>query len=487
MDTTNLKVWLPFDRSTTTDLCGNSWTAYNNPSISDGALSLVGPAQYLSLNDDLPLGGRDFTVSGEFLMNSSTEKWARIFCVFINTETEANDIRVARNNTSDQLNVSALAVSKDCPVTMDTVHHFELDYHHDSGTVDFFLGGVKQLTLSVTIPRMNFTHCWLGRSNYSADGYFNGTLDNFMVFDGIALHSEDFTPPTAAEYAAMSAPATATFDVEVRYTNRSEVGFWRYENPGSGDYIYYHDNITTEEVDYDTSVTGVAFYGGDNNDMFNTPAGLKEVWMRFDVWLENNGIFDGGITCGHYSSAQGKIIGLTRTNYHPAEMGIPAEGERVALYLPVATRASLLLYMLSDASHGVIQATCAGNTHTYTGNVNDGADFNSLVVWANTLGNRIRISNVVVSNAPLTLEDGWHREPVAVEMNIKAPDLCVRKNGMTYTVPFATTQDPPANSVVARLGGQMVYNPLVATDNANASVIKTRYNGNNRALSASFG
>ena len=86
MDTTNLKVWLPFDRSTTTDLCGNSWTAYNNPSISDGALSLVGPAQYLSLNDDLPLGGRDFTVSGEFLMNSSTEKWARIFCVFINTE-----------------------------------------------------------------------------------------------------------------------------------------------------------------------------------------------------------------------------------------------------------------------------------------------------------------------------------------------------------------------------------------------------------------
>ena len=334
----------------------------------------------------------------------------------------------------------------------------------------------------------------LGLSNFTTDAKFIGSIDEFRIFDGAALHTNDFTPPTAAEYAAMSAPATATFDVEVRYTNRSESGFWRYENPGSGDYIFYHDNITTEAVSYDKSVTGVAFWGGDQLDMCNVPAGCKELWIRLDIWLSSSVIPTNADVDFYFGSstnnASTPIAGYQVNSWvTPAErghcLGIRRNSYYPSLALAGDTRNSIVLSVRSGSTDGVIQGTLGGNTETYTGDVNGGNDFTN--VFFQSTKNYALFSNIVVSNAPLTLEDGWHREPVAVEMNIKAPDLCVRKNGTTYTVPFATTQDPPADSVVARLGGQMIYNPLVATDNANASVIKTRYNGNNRALSASFG
>ena len=492
MDATHLKVWLPFDESTTLDRCGNSWTAYNNPSISDGALSLVGGNPYLSLNDDLPLGGRDFTVSGEFLMNSSTEKWARIFCVFIDTETEANAIRVARNDTSDQLNVCALNVSQRCPVTMGTAYHFELDYHHSSGTVDFFLGGVKQLTLSVTIPRINFTHCWLGRSNFSADGYFNGTLDNFMVFDGVALHSENFTPPTAAGYDAITSwTVTVNADVEVLIANRDpSSNYWRYENPGSGDYILYHDNITTENVGFDQSVTGMAFWGGDRNDMVGIPTGCKELWIRLDLWVHSrlegtNYDTDFGFGCMTTNpdlSLAGYRIWSWLT---PTVVGHTlCINKNMYFTLRTGSRNSILVYLKSGKTDGEICGTVGSSTRRYIGNVNAGDDFGNVFFWSTT--NSGMFSNIVVSNAPLSLEDGWHREPAAVEFNIKAVDLCVRKNGRTYEIPFSTTNSAPVNSVIARVGGKTVYNPLVATTDENASALKVRYNGEDRALSASF-
>ena len=77
IDTDFLKVWLQFNHDATTDFCGNIWTAHNSPFVSTynsfygKALQLAGGyntrsdlGQYLSLDDGITLGGKDFTVDG---------------------------------------------------------------------------------------------------------------------------------------------------------------------------------------------------------------------------------------------------------------------------------------------------------------------------------------------------------------------------------------------------------------------------------------
>ena len=63
MDATKLIAYLPFDTSTTADLCGNTWTAYNAPTIVNNLAVFSGANQYLELDGTITLGGQDFTIS----------------------------------------------------------------------------------------------------------------------------------------------------------------------------------------------------------------------------------------------------------------------------------------------------------------------------------------------------------------------------------------------------------------------------------------
>ncbi len=84
MSSPYLKVWLPFNSSTTEDICGNGWTAVNNPTVaatnavSGNALQLSGGA-YLQTASKILIGGQDFTVDFWAYGNSSQVRWAGIF------------------------------------------------------------------------------------------------------------------------------------------------------------------------------------------------------------------------------------------------------------------------------------------------------------------------------------------------------------------------------------------------------------------------
>ncbi|MBR4382775.1 MAG: hypothetical protein IKP64_04380, partial [Selenomonadaceae bacterium] len=103
MDATKLKVWLPFDESTTADKCGNSWTATGSPTISNGALQFSANNQYLSMDGGITLGGKDFTIRGKFNMSSSSEGHCRIFSLHNAASTTTGCINLARSSSNASL------------------------------------------------------------------------------------------------------------------------------------------------------------------------------------------------------------------------------------------------------------------------------------------------------------------------------------------------------------------------------------------------
>ena len=156
MDVTKIISWLPFNESTTQDLLGGAWAANGNPTIENGALKLDGNSSYLSKDEPITLGGQDFTIRGKFNMSSDTGKWARIFSIFNTAESEADAIRLARDNTSSNLAILVFNTSNTTAITLGRDYDFELDYSHSDGKVRLFLDGVLKVTITKTIEQTTF-------------------------------------------------------------------------------------------------------------------------------------------------------------------------------------------------------------------------------------------------------------------------------------------------------------------------------------------
>ncbi|MBQ3452037.1 MAG: LamG domain-containing protein, partial [Selenomonadaceae bacterium] len=269
MDTTNLKVYLPFDDSTTQDLCGGSWTATGNPTIQDGKLYLNGES-YLQLDGGVTLGGQDFTICCKAKMDSNgwydglfsaNNKQIRICGV----ERYTDRLLIAIKN--NEKTVTGLDLT--------FPFHVEIDYQHSTGIWRVFFNG--NLIRSYTSSRSRTTYStFLIGSNGDPDPnakYWHGSIDEFQIYDGVALHTENFTPPTADEYTALklalggSAPVVLNCDVERKVAAPVQVNFdvqrvlwqkWFYYNAGSADTLTI-SGTTLINLPATKSKTGSAF------------------------------------------------------------------------------------------------------------------------------------------------------------------------------------------------------------------------------------
>ena len=373
-----------------------------------------------------------------------------------------------------------LNTSNTTAITLDSDCDFEIDYSHSDGKVRLFLDGVLKVTITKTIEQTTFTKIYLGKSNFSADGYFVGKISQFMILDGVALHSENFTPPTATDYTdwqlavAGYAPVKISFDVET-YLRNAQKG-WRVYNPGEAE-LLDTKGATTVEVPYTQSVTGKAFYGGTLSDMFHTPDGLKEIWIRFDFVAKNYS--DSALRVGHWNSSQNSIVGLgggalaysqyNRITFNGTTILNPVFGQRY----------QCLLHIKSGATNGLVELTIDKDFYSYSGNINGGNDLNNLVIL-NT-SSSVQFSNVVVSETELTLDDGWHRDSFGVETKINAPVLNVRLQGANVKFPLSTKRK--SNSLTIRVGDRNFYNTSVAASSSLAGAARYLLDDKARALS----
>ena len=202
-----LKVYLPFDKSSTEDLCGNTWTDHNDVELtseenkvkSGKAANFVSPSQYISLDNGIYLGGCDFTINMWIHMDSSCSTYGRIF-EFKEANSD-NRIELTRYSTSDKIQVylvkNGSVYSSDAIGSnlIGVLTNIEIDYKHDKSKLYIFINGNLISTINVSYERTYYQNAWLGLGSYNG-GQFIGTIDEFMIYEGIALHTVNFDPST---------------------------------------------------------------------------------------------------------------------------------------------------------------------------------------------------------------------------------------------------------------------------------------------------
>lgn len=175
-------------------LCGHVWASNGNLTIQDGKLYFDGNGSYLSLNNGVKLGGQDFTIRGRFNMSSNGNGYARVFQIHQLNGTNAQSIALFKQGSADTLNFAFFGdESNTFDFSPNTEYDFEVDYIHSTGTASFYLNGVLKKSVVHQFSELDYDACWIGRSRFSQDSYFNGSISEFEIYNGIALHTGEFT------------------------------------------------------------------------------------------------------------------------------------------------------------------------------------------------------------------------------------------------------------------------------------------------------
>lgn len=198
-----LVAYLPFDTSPTEDLCGGTWTTVGTVSIQDSALWIDASNSYIKRTNGYTLGGQDFTVCGYMLR---VPNQGQRFYYFSYTESGAYN-RIYPALTSDskfKLNSfgeKGTSVAVEIP---DDWFHWCTTYNHSKQKMTGFINGVKKLEMTTNIPRTNFAMFNIN-ANTRDGGTTTAKMRHWKCYDGIELWTEDFTPPTATDYAVLKA------------------------------------------------------------------------------------------------------------------------------------------------------------------------------------------------------------------------------------------------------------------------------------------
>jgi hypothetical protein len=311
---------------------------------------------------------------------------------------------------------------------------------------------------------------------------FTGNVNNGADFDRLAIRSDNpnvlYSNLIVSNHAIDSDEGyhRDTCDVETFIYNG--LRGWRYFNSGTADLLA--TGGTTVNVGFNKSVTGQGFYGGSRSDMFYTPSGLKEVWLRFDFYvatnLENNRT---AFAAGFYSASVGNIVGIYNiTNMATTNANnIYVLGTQAFTLNPPCFK-RCLLHMISDSTNGLIELTLNGETYTKSGNINGGNDFAELFLYS--AGSNVIFSNVIIAERETELAEGHHRELFSVESQITAPVLNVRWQGSNHQFTLSTKKSKPAFAV--HCGDKNFYTPVVNADDALASALRLYLDDSNKSV-----
>ena len=208
---------LPFDESsgsTATDATGHGWNGIlmNGPTWvagqSGNAVSLNGANQYVSLPAGVVASLNDFTIAAWVKLNALST-WSRIFdfgsgtgnYMLLSPAASAGGLRFAMT-TAGGANEQRLNCTNH--LSTGVWHHVAVTM--GAGTGILYVDGLPTATngsFSVTPGRLgNTTQNWIGRSQYSADPYLNGLVDDFRIYNS-ALSPAD----VASLVTPLAAPA----------------------------------------------------------------------------------------------------------------------------------------------------------------------------------------------------------------------------------------------------------------------------------------
>ncbi|MCX6249139.1 MAG: lectin-like protein [Bacteroidetes bacterium] len=150
-------------------------------------LNFDGTNDYVAL-PALNFNSTNFTIEGWVRWDALTGSWTRFFD-FGNGQAN-NNILVANPPNSNTLRFDIYNGGSDAGQTLgvDNVLYPGQYYHiaavANAGTMYLYVNGVLVGSISgVTVPNVNRTLCYLGHSNFSGEGYFNGQMDEVRIWN----------------------------------------------------------------------------------------------------------------------------------------------------------------------------------------------------------------------------------------------------------------------------------------------------------------
>ena len=193
-------------------------------------------------------------------------------------------------------------------------------------------------------------------------------------------------------------------------TARKIAPYWRYENFGNAFLLAVEGGTTVADLPEEQSKTGSAYQIGGGTNIFGLQP-TDEIWARFDVYLKDddsiyannfdNNVWNGIRINGYSSNAT--FLEVLAVNIRSGVWGSSYTQYRSGTLTGFH---SVLLHMISDAQFGKVQLWVddADNPiFDYTGGVNYGNNFTNFFIAC--ARETPLISNVVVSNCPLSFAD----------------------------------------------------------------------------------
>jgi alpha-L-arabinofuranosidase len=211
-----LRAYLPFDASggtTAVDATGHGWngTLVNGPTwvpgYSGNAVNLNGTTQYVSLPTGLTTNLGDFSITA-WVNLAVAGTWSRVFDfgsgtttnMFLTPKSGSSTLRFAMTTGGGN---AEQRVEGPTPLPTNGWHHVAVTASGGVGTLYVDGTGVgTNSALGLTPGKLGVLgQNWLGRSQYSADPYLNGKVDDFRIYAGalsagdIATFLSPLSPP----------------------------------------------------------------------------------------------------------------------------------------------------------------------------------------------------------------------------------------------------------------------------------------------------
>lgn len=411
-----LKAWLRFDKSPVDDVKGNNWTTYGNPTIgtanaiNGNALQLDGQS-YIKLSG-IELGGQDFYIDGWVYVDSASPDYARIISVvnpsngyylfsFRKSSTDSTKLDVWLNSYADVIRDFGYTYTESTSSVGQRVH-FKLIYRYTASNYTdrrFYLCINDRIVAKtesnfIQYNRQTFD-IYIGADSNGTQGLI-GSIDELRIYDGTWFSYNNGTPPTAADY------TNIYFNCDLKCNVTNPPITWRYENAGTADLLTI-SGTTVTGLDSSQSKTGTAFYQSTRAKCFDIP-NTKEIWIKCDIFTTAN--YADGDRIRIYSEDSNGVNGWCTqtpisTKYQIWHNNTSVSGVN---YFAKNKMRSIVLHMVSDATDGIIEYFFAsGITQNFTGNVNNGDDFNNVYIQMD--GSNILVSNLIISNAPIDIDE----------------------------------------------------------------------------------
>lgn len=183
--------------TTASDSVGSqNGTIMNGGTQSGGRLALAGSSsQYVNLPADMVSGLTDATFEAWFTWNGGAQ-WQRIFDFGNTTGSPAQGLSyiylsVLGANSVPRSAITTNGVSNETrangsqAVTTGVAHHMAVVVNETGGTLTLYLDGTleQETAYTGTLGSITDTLGYLGRSLYAADPYFDGSLNEFRIYD----------------------------------------------------------------------------------------------------------------------------------------------------------------------------------------------------------------------------------------------------------------------------------------------------------------